>query len=329
MAGNIWATGSLGGFFHAENLSDELRMSLQPELRFTQFADIQDASQQGLHKGSTFHWDVVLDVADASGTLVETNTMPESNLTIVQGTLTLNEYGISVPYSKKLEALSQFSVRQPIMKQLKNDARKTYDAAVKDQFNESLLRVVPTGGTSTNAVTLTTNGTATLTNNIAFNNDHAKAIVDIMSERNITPYKNGDYMAIAWPTTYRTFKNNLETIHQYTETGLGMIFKGEVGRYEGVRFVEQTNVKKGGAANSTTYNSRTTADAWDNAASDWIYFFGEETVAQAINTPMEIRAKIPTDYGRSQGVAWYSIEGFGIVHTIASEQRIVVWDSAA
>jgi N4-gp56 family major capsid protein len=320
MAGQLWAVNSLGGFFYSLNLSDELRQALQPESRFRQFCDVGDAVGKG--KGQTWTWDVVQDVATAGGTLVETATMPETNFTIIQGTLTVTEYGNSVPYSGKLEALSQFAVRKPVMQALRNDAKKTFDRAAYAQFYLTPLRVVPTGGTATNAVTLTTNGTATLSNVVAYNNLHAKAIVDVMKERNIPPYVGDDYMAIAWPTTLRTFKNNLETLHQYTESGIKLIFNGEIGRYENVRYTEQTNVSKG---ITSTGSSGT---AWTGAVSDWIFFFGEDTVMEGVVTPEEMRAKIPTDYGRSKGVAYYYIGGFGITHTNATQARIVMWDSA-
>lgn len=326
MAGQIFATNSLGGFFYSLNLSDKLRQSLQPQCKFRQFADVREAI--GKNKGNTYTWDTVQDITSrADRTLVETNTMTEGNFTIVQGTLTITEAGHSVPYSGKLEDLSKFDVQEPVMKALKNDAAKWFDAAAHAQFNATPLRVV---GTSTSAVALTTNGTATATNSVAFNNSHHKAIVDIMKERNIPAYSGDDYMAVAWPTTLRTFKNNLESIHQYTDTGLRMIFAGEVGRYESCRFVEQTNVPKGGAADSATWNAYTnTADAWNNALSDWIFFFGDDTVVEGVAVPEEIRAKIPTDFGRSKGVAWYYLGGFGLVHTTAAEARVVKWDSAA
>lgn len=320
MAGQLWAVNSLGGFFYSLNLSDELRNALQPEARFRQFCDARDAG--GKNKGQTFTWDVVKDVATAGGTLVETNTMPETNFTITQGTLTITEYGNSVPFSNKLESLSKFEVKKPVMQALKNDAKKTFDRAAYAQFYQTPLRVVPTGGTATDAVTLTTNGTATLTNNVAYGNNHAKAIVDTMKERNIAPYVGDDYMAIAWPTTLRTFKNNLESLHQYTESGIKLIFNGEIGRYENVRYTEQTNVTKGITATGAS------GAAWSNAKSDWIFFFGEDTVAEGIAVPEEMRAKIPTDYGRSKGVAYYYLGGFGIVHTDATQARIVMWDSA-
>jgi hypothetical protein len=144
-----------------------------------------------------------------------------------------------------------------------------------------------------------------------------------MKERNIPPYVGDDYMSIAWPTTYRGIKNSLESLHQYTESGIKLIFNGEIGRYENIRFTEQTNVSKGITSTGAS------GTAWTNAKSDWIFFFGEDTVMEGVVIPEEMRAKIPTDYGRSKGVAYYYLGGFGIVHTNAVQARIVMWDSAA
>lgn len=329
MAGQLWVTNSLGGYMSSQNLSEELRFAVQPMTKFRQFCDVKDASMQGKKHGDTYHWDVYQDISSPAGsTLTETSTMPETNFTIVQGTLTITEAGNSVPYSGKLDDLSEHPVKNIVNKVLKNDATKWFDAAAATQFNATPLRVV---GTSSTTITLTTNGTATATNSQAFNTGHAKLIVDTMKERNIPAYQGDDYYALAWPTTYRFIKNQLESIHTYTETGFKMIMNGEIGRYENVRYVEQTNIPKGGAADSTTYNMFTrTADAWNGGYSDWIYFFGNDTVAEAIAVPEEMRGKIPTDYGRSKGVAWYYLGGFGIVHPTAdaANARIVKWDSA-
>ena len=330
MAGQIWATDSLGGYMYADNLSDKLRETVQPMVKFRQFCDVKDAAGKG--RGQTFHWDVYKDVQTQGGTLVETNTMPESNFTIVQGTLTVTEYGNAVPYSGKLEALAQHSVRKPVMRALRRDATKAFDIASHAQFNNCALRVVPTSATATDAVTLTTDGTATLTNNVAFGLGHARAVVDLMKERNIPPYIADDYYAVAWPSTIRPLKTALESVYQYVNQGFQMILNGEIGRYDNMRFVEQTHIPKGGAVDATLWDPETgTAEAWDNAKSDWVFFCGEDTVAEGIVIPEEIRAKIPTDFGRSKGVAWYYLGGFGIVHTTANpaDGRIVKWDSAS
>ena len=323
MAGQVWAVNSLGGYLYSRQLSNVLRMTVQPLVKFRQFADVHDISQQGKKKGDSFTWDVVSDVATAGQVLIETNTMPETNITITQGTLTITEAGNSVPYSGKLDNLSKFPVEDIIKKAMKNDAVKSFDRLAWAQFNQTLLRAIPTGGTNTATVTLYTNGTVTGTNSIAYNNGHAKSIVDQMKERNIPAYIADDYYASAWPTTLRTFKNNLETIHQYSDTGFNLIMNGEIGRYENVRYIEQTNIAKGTGTDGVTQTT------WTNGLSDWIFFFGNDTVAEAIAVPEEMRGKIPTDYGRSKGIAWYYLGGFGIVHTLAVNTRIVKWDSAA
>ncbi len=314
MAGQIWVTNSLGGYMYSETLSKVLRYAVQPSVKFRQFADVKDAAVQGKGKGDTFHWNVYSDVASQGTTLTETSTMPETNFTISQGTMTITEYGNSVPYTGKLDDLSVHPVKEVINKVLKNDAKKAFDIAAHAQFNATPLRVVPTGGTSTTALTLTTNGTATLTNNVTMGKAHVKLIVDLMKERNIPPYLADDYVSVAWPSTLRDLKNDLEAIKLYTETGFQMILNGEIGRYENTRFVEQTNIAK---------------SSWSNAKSGWAYFFGDDTVAEGIAVPEEMRGKIPGDYGRSRGIAWYYLGGFGLVHTLAAQTRIVKWDSAA
>ena len=331
MPGQLWVTDSLGGFMYSDKLSRELRMAVQPTVKFRQFCDAKDATKarnpEGnmLGKGDLFHWNVYGDVADQGGTLVETTTMPETQFVITQGTLTVTEYGNSVPYTGKLDDLSEQPIREIIHKVLENDAKKAFDIDSYAEFDSTLLRVAPTTAVSTDAVTLTTNGTATVTNTIAFASGHVKAIVDLMKERNIPPYIQDDYVAVAWPTTYRTFKNDLESIHQYTEKGFTLIHNGEIGRYENTRFVEQTHIAKG----HTWVQAANTATDWTDGSSDWCFFFGEDTVAEGIVIPEEMRGKIPTDFGRSKGIAWYGLIGFGQTQTAAAQTRIVKWDSAA
>ena len=323
MSGQLWGINSLGGYMYSRQLSDILRMAVQPLTKFRQFCDVRDSSQQGKKKGDIFTWDVFSDVATAGGVLSETNTMPETNFTITQGTLTVTEAGNSVPYSEKLDNLSKFPVQTLIQKVLKNDAAKTFDRLAWGQFNQTPLKVIPVGGTDTAAVTLYTNGTVTGTNSVAFNNAHAKSITDLMKERNIPAYIGDDYYALAWPTTLRTFKNSLETIHQYSDTGFKLIMNGEIGRYENTRYVEQTNIVKGISTDGIN------GTAWTKGASDNIFFFGNDTVAEGVTVEEEMRGKIPSDYGRSKGVAWFYIGGFGIVQTLAANARIVQWASAA
>ena len=312
MAGQVWQTSNLGGYMYSPNLSRKLRTALQPMVRFRQFCDAREAFGKG--KGEAFNWNVFSDVATGGGALAETDVMPETNFTITQASLPVTEYGNSVPFTKKLNDLSEQPVTEIIHKVMKNDARKALDTAAYNQFNAALLRVTPTGGNDPQALDLNTVGVAPGTNNIAFGNLHAKTVADLLAERDVPTFDGQNYMAIARPTTLRSFKDDLEAIHQYTGEGWQVIMNGEKGRYEGIRFCEQTNIA---------------SQAWTNGQSDEIFFFGSDTVVEAISIPEEVRGKIPSDYGRSMGVAWYALLGYGIVHTTAAQSRIIKWDSVA
>lgn len=334
MAGQVWAVADQGGFMYSDELSDYLRQAVQPAVRFRQFCDAQDATEAGTGKaygtGERFTWNVYSDVQEGGEALNENAEMPETNFRVSQGSLTITEYGNSVPYTGKLDNLSKHPVMAVINRVLRNDVAKTIDGAAYGQFRLTNLKVNAVSGTSVTDVVVVETGSIGVTNNIELRFAHIKAIGDALKERNIPAYQENDYFAIGWPRTFRTVKNDLEVLHSYVDQGFRMIMNGEIGRAEGVRFIEQTYVAKGGAEDSVTYNFRV-ADPWNNARSDWAFFFGEDTVAEAVVIPEEMRGKIPGDYGRDKGIAWYYLGGFGIVHAGAGNKnaRIMYWQSAA
>lgn len=346
MAGNVWG-GSLGeGYLSSKHLSKKLRMALRPEFKFRQFADIKDASQQGLNKGDTYTYNVYQNVstAGATGGLTAhtaatvgaiaadyatsvTNAMPETDFETVQGSITIKEFGNSVPFSAKLDDLSEVPVTEIINKVLKFDAAQTLDGACFIEFNKAPLTICSDGGTYKE----TTDGSvaAGSVNDAALDKLDIIYVIDKMRERNIPGFSGDSYYTIGHPTTFTNLKGELETIHQYTTEGLAMIKNGEIGKYRNMKFVEQNNIAK---------NFDTTTDFSANGASNWAFFFGDDTVAEAVAIPEEMRGRIPEDYGRKKGVAWYAMLGFGLVHTYAMRPsgtsdnpsaRIMKWASAA
>jgi len=330
MSGQLWAVASEGGYMYSDELSDYLRVRAQPLTKMRQLCDAKDGAEKGLNRGDKFYWDVYSDIGTQGRQLDENQPMPESNYTIGQRSLTVTEAGNSVPYTGKLTDMAKHDVTAIIDKTLKNDARKFFDIQAFLQFKNTVLRAAPAGGNSTTSVTVTTNGATATTNNVAFGTGHVKAMSDYMKESNIPGFDGDDYIFVSHPSTIRNFKNQLESVKQYTSLGLADIFAGEIGRYENTRFVEQTFIPKGGANDSTTFDPyANVADAWNNGLSSWGFMLGGDTVTEAIVLPEEIRGKIPGDYGRSRGIAWYYLGGFGLVHPDATNARVLMWDSAA
>ena len=327
MSGQLWTLNTAGGYFYSNQLSNVLRTAVQPLTKFRQFCDGEQVF--GKHRGQTFTWDVVSDVANPGGVIAETNTIPQTNFTVAQSTLTVTEYGNAVPWTGLLEDLGKFEVSSPTGKTLKNDCAKTLDRAAWTQFKATPLHIIASSGTDTASVTTYTNGTVTGTNSIALGTAHIKTIVDGMKARNIPAYMGDDYYVLANVATYRTIKNSLETLHAYSSTGLDLIMRGEMGRYENCRFIEQTNIAAGigvtGISNSIAGGDMV---AWTNAKSDWAFFMGEDTVYEGVVEPEQLRYAISSDYGRSKGMAWYYIGGFGLIQTQQLQARILMWDSA-
>lgn len=323
MAGQLWGVERLGGFMYSDQLSQYLRKEVQPMMRFRQFCSAKEAFSYG--RGDIFHWDIFTNVREQGGQLQENQALPETNFEISQGSLRINEYGNSVPYTKKLDNLSKVPVEGIIHSALKDDCAKTLDFAAYQQFFATRLVASPTGGTAADSVTIeavaTPGGHTTNVNGVGMSLDHVKGIVDYMKEHNIPGFDGDDYFSLGRPTTFRPIRNELEDLVKYVESGWRNIRLGEIGKYEGVRFVEQTNIA---------------SKQWSGGKSDEAYFFGGDTVTEAVTDPEQIRGKLPTDYGRSKGVAWYYMGGFGIVHNQgvdtdpqALQNRIIRWDSAS
>ena len=312
----MWSdTGS--NYLANPTLSEEFRTALQPVSRFRQFCDVEAAI--GKNRGQTFQWNVYGDTTLAGGTLAENLPMPSTGFAIGQGSVTITEWGISVDYSGKLEAMAEHDIRKIVFQTLKNNANRALDTGAHAQFNTTLLRYVGTAATTYN---LDTDGTPTGNNNSDLSNAHVKVIADLMQERNIPVFDGENYVCIARPTTLRPLRDDLESMHMYTAEGWGRVMSGEIGRYEGIRFVSQTNIAA--EANWAT-----------NAKSNAAYFFGADTVTEAVACPEELRAKIGEDYGRDRGIAWYALLAFGITHADATstatkaQARIIKWDTVA
>jgi N4-gp56 family major capsid protein len=296
-------------------LSEDFRVALQPLCRFRQFCDVEAAV--GKNRGETFNWNIYGDTLMQGGRIQENDKMPETKFSIGQGSVTMTEFGNSVPFTAKLESLSEHDIKKIVFQTLKNDCNRTLDAAAAEQFDNAILTYVATGATTFNT---TDTGTPNGNNNYALDTTHVKNIADYMQERNIPVFDGEHYIGIARPTTLRPLKNDLEAKHMYTSEGWNRVMNGENGRYEGIRLISQTNKA---------------TESWTNTKSDAAYFFGADTVTEAIAVPEELRAKIGEDYGRSKGIAYYYLGEFGITHadtTSAStkkQARIVKFASAA
>jgi N4-gp56 family major capsid protein len=312
-----------GSYLTNNKLNKMFQKEAQEMCRFRQFVKFKEAF--GSHQGASVNWLKVSNVADRGHRLAETSAMPESRVPLAWGTLTVHEYGMSIPFTFKAEILSEFDLMSIMREGLLDDAVKVIDGSIERQFNATKLRYV---GTATNGKVTSTDGTTTKTNTSIFNAYHVREMAAMLKKRNVPGFSGlgGDYVCICSVDAMKGLYSDLEDIWQYTETGHKKILNGEVGRYYNVRFVEDS------FATQNIYNvttGTTTAISWSGAKSGVAYMFGSPTVREAVVEPEHIRMKVTTDYGRSKGIGWYFLGGWKIEWEDAADTRIVKWDSKA
>lgn len=310
-----------GGYLTNQKLSMDFRETAQPLIRFRQFVDVKESF--GKTSGQTVNWLKVANTTNYGKSVPETNTMPETDQSLTWGTLTVGEYGNSIPHTFKVEALSEFDIKDIIRKGLRNDNVKVLDGVVERQFNATKLRYV---GTSTTAATVTVDGVATATNTSILNSYHVRKMRLELETRNVPTWDGGDYAGILSLEAAESLEGALETLNSYTEAGYKKILAGEIGRMHGVRFV------KDGFASRFVFDAdagTATAISWSGGESGVGYMCGQETVMEAIAVPDEIRLKVVTDYGRSKGIAWYFLGNWKIMWDTDADSRIIKWDSNA
>jgi N4-gp56 family major capsid protein len=316
MPGQVYSVSTLGGNWSQPYLSERMRHVAQPMFRFRQFVDVKEAI--GKQRGDTWLFDKAGNVATQGGTLTETNTIPETNFVTNQGTGQIFEYGNSIPFTQKLMNLAQFQLEPVTEQKLRDDMVKVLESACGTQYtNTDFIAVC----TATNSVIFTTNGTATASASANGSAANTRSIVDYMKKKLIPKYDGRNYICIAsvgWLSGMHsdTGTGGWVDVSKYTVQFSTNIFNGEVGNYYMTRFVEETGFLNNAIGSSTAYGQA--------------IFFGSDIVYEAVAVPEEIRVKIPTDFGRDQGLAWYALLGFKLVWNLAAdgEQHLVYVTSA-
>ena len=286
MSQQLWMTDSLGGYMGSDELSKKVRHAAQTMQRFRQFTDPEPA--QGKNSGDTVLFDKISNIATGGGTLTETSTIPKSNYTITQGSLVVNEWGNSVPYTLKVKTLAEVSVPDAVTTVLRNDMAVVLDSAVASYFQISDYKAMIVNTATT---TFSSAGSAGTSAGANMSDKNVRDIIDKMKTLNI-PKINGEYVSVNSTNSLRGLYDFFEAKAQ--NTTMAPLAIGEVGKYYGCRFIEETNVLSN--ILNTYYGESV--------------FFGADAVREGIVIPEEIRMDIPKDFGRDQATAWYALLGF-------------------
>lgn len=313
-----WTFDSPSGVYKNFTLSRQLYEAAIAECVFMDY--VRTVEGFGLKSGESATMTRVSALTEPNDpTLVETAPIPEDLLKLSTVAITVKEFGRAVPYTELSDDLSKYDLENPIQDVLKDQMKLSLDTAAAKAFLLAPICYTPTGTTAAPTNSITTTGTpgAVASRNLAVYD--LEEIRDYLYDTLLAPHYSGEeYIGIFRARALLAVRRDPNWIpwHQYTNPRAK--YNSETGMIEQIRMVETNHAKAlpmvgtGGVLGSGVV-------------------FGKEAVAMAEAQTPELRAKIPDDYGRFKGVAWYGTLGFGLVWDTANpgESRIVRVTSTA
>jgi N4-gp56 family major capsid protein len=271
-------------------------------MRFRQFTRIEPGF--GKNSGDTLNFDKMSNVQTQGGNITEQQDIPETKMLVRKGSMVLTEWGNSIPYTGKLEALAEFDPENITHKGLMNDMAKVFDKAVADTLRTSQVTYSATGVA---AQTWTFNGTASGTVASNFNYFHLKEIIDGMRTgfanisggnlNPVPPFPDGNYVGVLSVRAFRGLFDDPDFVNAAKYSYPREYFYGEIDEIVyNCRLVVSNNVNA--LSNGST-----------NSVGEAL-FFGDDAVMEGVAIKEELRAKLPVKYGRDKGLAWYGLMNF-------------------
>jgi len=280
--------------------SKELIEQSLPQLVFYRFA--KKKTDLTKEPGDTIAFTKFADIENGKE-LVDGVQLTEEKLTDEEIKITVSEWGKAVSVSELALQTNTFELLDEQTIKLSKSYVKTLDGSLRDACLASSN--VLYGGQRTDPTALTPAD--------VFETTLIKDSVEALSNVDAPKIEGEYYVCVATPHQLRSIRDDADWINVQAYAGAMQIYRGEVGMYEGVRFVETTQMPSLTAAEAL-------AKYGVNIPVYEAVIFGENAYAYAEALPVEIRDNGVQDYGRKHGLAWYSIMGSGLIE----EQNVIM-----
>lgn len=316
MAGQFtWGFDAPTGVFKNHALSDKLYKAAVAQSKTMQFVLPVDGF--GRKRGENITLPRVSNLSEpTNGRLSETIKIPEDTISFSTKSITVAEWGRAVAYTSFSNDLANIEIPTAIEQKLQDQMTLTIDKAAMAAFQNAKVKAIPTGEA---ALTFDTDGTPSSAGVANLNYYHVEQVRDYMySTLFAPPFEGDEYFCLASTKALRGLKQDpkFEVWNRYTNPEAKAV--GEVGKIEGIRFIEVNNP-------NVLSPSKGTGSVQGEAV-----FFGADAVAMAMVTAPHLRHAIPADFGRSNAVAWYGIAEWDIIWDTANagEARVVHFTSS-
>ena len=281
--------------------------ALRSEMLFDAAADVQPVAQS--MPGSAVTFTIFSELADATSTLSETADLTPTTMADSQVSVTLAEYGNTINTTAKLRGTSFLDVDAVAANLIGYNAGSSIDTVVANIL-KAATNVIYGGGGST---TPTSNATVQA-EDIVEANDVRIATAQLRGSKAQT--FNGMYMGFIHPDVSYDLRRETGAAswrdpHNYVDTA--MIYNGEIGAFESVRFIETPR-----APLDLTGGSASTVDLYQTI------IMGRQSLAKAHSitdgngaNPKVMRGPVVDSLMRFNPVGWSWLGGYGIFRQAA------------
>lgn len=278
--------------------------ALRSELLFDAVADVQPVAQS--MPGSSVKFTIFNDLAAATSTLTEDTDVTPVVMSDSQVEVTLNEYGNAVNTTAKLRGTSFLDVDSAAANVVGYNAGISIDSVIRDVLAGGTNVVYGGGGTTT----------PTARNNVKaadiIEANDVRQVVAALRKANAVSF-NGMYMGYIHPDVSYDLRRETGVAswrdpHVYSDPA--NIYNGEVGAFEGVRFIETPRAALFENASNGS-GSTGTVDVYAT------HIMGRQALAKAHSIvdgngpfPRVVRGPVVDVLSRFQPVGWYWLGGY-------------------
>ena len=282
--------------------------ALRSELLFDAVADVMPVAQS--MPGSSVKFTIFNDLSAATSTLAETDDVTPVAMSDSQVEVTLAEYGNAVNTTAKLRGTSFLDVDSAAANVVGYNAGISIDSVIRDVLAGG-THVVYGGGGST---------TPTARNEIEASDiieaNDIRKVVAALRKANAVSF-NGMYMGYIHPDVSYDLRKETGVAswrdpHVYSDPA--NIYNGEVGAFEGVRFIETPRAKifeDASDGSGSSSGSSATVDVYCT------HIMGRQALAKAHSIvdgngpfPRVVRGPVVDVLSRFQPVGWYWLGGY-------------------
>jgi len=280
--------------------------ALRPEMYFDQFASVQ--ATNATNPGASVKFTVFADLAAATTPLGEAEDVTPVSMSDSQVTVTLEEYGNATVTTAKLRASSFLPVDPVAAQAVGYNAGLSIDTIARSAIQAGTNVIYATGGAQTASSRITMKTDQTLTAK-----DVRRAVAELRGAN--VPTIGGNYVGFIHPDVSYDLRGITDASgwrDSYKYTNAMPLYNGEIGMFEGVRFMESPRAP----LFTNAYNGAGAAGTGDSYGT---LIMGQQALAKAVSMGGEYGDQPTIVYGtvtdllkRFRPVGWKHFVGYAV-----------------